>query len=107
MGELETITIRIERTLNQFIDTLVINNDNLNNRGLSLCTTKRGYVFYVYENNNKIYINPSRGKKYFPQSKKRLLDVLNDELIMNDRDLQYVQPIIEHIKRTQINVKNV
>ena len=90
--------MQIEDAFNQFIDTLIINNDNLHNKGLKLYTTVRRHVFYVYKNNNTIFIKPLKGNGHFPQPQKRILDVLNNESTMENRDLQYVKPITEYIQ---------
>jgi len=91
--------MQIENALDQFMGTLIINNDNLHNRGLKLYTTVHRHIFNVYKNHNDtIFIKPLEGNDHFPQSKKRILDVLNDESITDNRDLQYVKPIVEYIK---------
>ena len=87
-----------QNALNQFIDALIINND-VQNGGFRLHTTVYRHAFYVYKNNNDtIFIKPLDGQGHFPQPQQRILNILNDESIMNERDLPYVKPIVEYIK---------
>ena len=95
--------MKIEDALNEFIDKLIINNDNTLNRGLQLYTTVRHKTFHVYKNNNStIYINPVEGNDHFPQPKNRILDALNNELILSNNDLPYVKPIVEYIQKNYL-----
>ena len=96
----------LQASLDRFISTLELNNDNEPKIGLELFTSVNQNSFYVYKNmNDTVFTKPTNGVTQFSQSSSKILRALNGETINSDEDKAYIEPIAQYIKDNFLNNK--